>query len=63
VALELFGPSLSGLRFFESCEVAGRVTNPYGVENEETRDHPQVFLCRGPRRPWPELWAALRSFG
>ena len=57
-----FRPEAVG-RFFETCDLAGRITNRHGVQNEETRDHPQVFLCRGPRRPWPELWDELRSFG
>ncbi|MCI0393625.1 MAG: glycosyltransferase family 39 protein [Chloroflexi bacterium] len=50
-------------RFFTTCELAGRVTNRYGVENEETLFHPNIFLCRGPRRPWPDLWPEFRSFG
>jgi len=50
-------------RLFERCEPAGRVINRYGVRNEETRDHPEIFVCREPRRPWPELWAELRRFG
>jgi len=49
--------------FFESCRTAGVVANRFGVKNEETRDHPVVQLCRGPRQPWPELWPRLRSFG
>jgi 4-amino-4-deoxy-L-arabinose transferase-like glycosyltransferase len=48
---------------FERCETAGRVTNRFGVKNEETREHPEIFVCRGTRRPWPEIWAELRRFG
>ena len=48
---------------FESCKTAGLITNRYGVRNEETRDHPLILLCRGPRKPWPELWKLLRSLG
>lgn len=48
---------------FESCNRAGLITNRYGVRNEETKDHPVILLCRGPRRSWPELWKRLRSFG
>jgi hypothetical protein len=48
---------------FESCEHAGLITNRYGVSNEETRDHPVILLCRGPRRPWPQLWTHMQSFG
>ena len=51
------------LRAFESCTVAGLVTNRYGVRNEETREHPVILVCRGPREPWPELWKHLQSFG
>jgi len=48
--------------FFESCELAGHVTNQFGVENEETTYHPDIFVCRQPRYSWPELWKMLRSF-
>jgi hypothetical protein len=38
------------------------VTNHHGVSNQESRDHPDIFLCRAPRQPWPALWSALRRF-
>jgi hypothetical protein len=50
-------------RLFERCDLAGRLTNRYGVENEESRDHPDIFVCRGARLPWPALWTELRRFG
>jgi hypothetical protein len=50
-------------QLFSRCELAGRVTNRYGVENEETTNHPDIFICRDLRRPWPELWPQLRRFG
>ena len=50
-------------RIFAECEAAGRITNRYGVENEETRFHPDVFVCRGLREPWPEFWRRHRRFG
>jgi 4-amino-4-deoxy-L-arabinose transferase-like glycosyltransferase len=50
-------------RNFEFCEIAGRTTNRYGVKNEETLDHPAIFVCRRLRRPWPEFWKRLRNFG
>ena len=49
-------------RLFETCELAGRVSNRYGVPNEESRDHPDIFVCRRPRLPWPALWSELRRF-
>ena len=50
-------------RLFASVEVAGHTPNPWQIENEETRDNPDIFLCRGLQVPWKELWPKLRSFG
>jgi 4-amino-4-deoxy-L-arabinose transferase-like glycosyltransferase len=47
---------------FESCFLAGTVTNRYGVQNEETR-HPEIFVCRTPRDSWPVLWERLPRYG
>ena len=44
-------------------ELAGHVTNRYGVLNEETKDHPDIFVCRGFRKPWPEFWKKFQRFG
>jgi hypothetical protein len=52
-----------GNRLFDTCVVAARSTNPYGVENEESRDHPDILLCRNLQMPWPEYWAHFRRFG
>jgi 4-amino-4-deoxy-L-arabinose transferase-like glycosyltransferase len=49
--------------FFATCTHIGRVTNRYSVENEETTNHPDIWLCREPRLPWPELWPQLQHFG
>lgn len=48
---------------FTGCSTAGEITNRYGVPNQETTFSPQIFLCRGPRQPWPEFWQAIQSFG
>jgi hypothetical protein len=45
----------------ERCEVAGTITNPYGVEND-LRNPPDIFVCRGLRIPWPELWERVRRY-
>jgi hypothetical protein len=50
-------------RNFAACEIAGHTSNRYGVQNEETSDHPEIFVCRGLRGSWPEFWDNLRSFG
>jgi hypothetical protein len=48
---------------FERCELAGQVTNAYGVENEETLYHPDIFVCRNLRRPWPAFWQDFQRSG
>lgn len=48
---------------FESCELAARVSNRYGIANEESRDHPEIFLCRNLRQPWSEFWQRFRYYG
>ncbi len=49
--------------FFQGCRLARTVTNRHGVENEETRFHREIFLCKRAREPWKELWPKLQSFG
>jgi hypothetical protein len=50
-------------KIFTGCRLAGRNGNSAGVRNEESRYHPDIFLCGGPRLPWPEFWKKYRSFG
>jgi 4-amino-4-deoxy-L-arabinose transferase-like glycosyltransferase len=45
------------------CASAGRVANAAGVENEETRGDPQVYVCRDLRVPLRTFWPKLRGFG
>jgi 4-amino-4-deoxy-L-arabinose transferase-like glycosyltransferase len=52
-----------GKKLYDSCEVAAKNTNPYDIENEESRDHPDILLCRNLRIPWPEYWQDSRRFG
>jgi 4-amino-4-deoxy-L-arabinose transferase-like glycosyltransferase len=48
---------------FERCEVAAQNINPYGVINEESRYHPNIYLCHHLLQPWPEFWANFQRFG
>jgi 4-amino-4-deoxy-L-arabinose transferase-like glycosyltransferase len=50
-------------RYFEECAVVAKNSNRFGVLNEETRDHPDIFVCRKLRQPWPALWNLFRYFG
>jgi hypothetical protein len=48
---------------FQSCQLAARPWNRFGVINEETLEHPEIFVCRGLRQSWPEFWKSYRRFG
>ncbi len=48
---------------FSGCRLAGHNGNSEGVRNEERQDHPDIFLCGPPRKPWAELWKEHRDFG
>ncbi|MEO8034756.1 MAG: glycosyltransferase family 39 protein [Acidobacteriota bacterium] len=48
---------------FASVTLAGHTPVVHKVQNEETKDHPDIFVCRGLRGSWPELWEKIRSFG
>jgi hypothetical protein len=48
---------------FEDCRLAATVINAAGVDNEESRDHPDIYLCRKPREPWSQLWPKMRHYG
>ena len=48
---------------FMSCYLAAHTFNRYGVVNEETLRHPDIFVCRGARPNWPELWKHFRYYG
>lgn len=51
------------MKNFESCELAGHITNRFNVKNEETTRHAEVYLCRNLKQPWPEFWKRFRYFG
>lgn len=48
---------------FTGCRLSGHNGNSEGVTNEESRDHPYIFVCGPPRLPWPELWKDALNFG
>jgi len=48
---------------FSECTLSGHTPNPYNIENEETRDHPDIFTCRKLRFTWPEFWEMAKTFG
>jgi hypothetical protein len=48
---------------FTGCRLAGHNGNSEGIKNEESQYHPDIFLCGGPRLPWPAFWEKYQSFG
>jgi hypothetical protein len=62
--LIVLGTSREGADYwFTGCRLIGHIANSQGVENEESRDHPDIFLCGPPRLPWPEFWKKYQTFG
>jgi hypothetical protein len=50
-------------RRYTDCRLAGHNGNSLSVVNEESRDHPDIFVCGPPRLPWPEFWKSFQAFG
>jgi hypothetical protein len=50
-------------QIFTNCRLAGHNGNSLGIGNEESRDHPWIFLCGPPRKPWAEVWEEHKDFG
>lgn len=50
-------------KLFDSCIVAAQNTNPFSVDNEESRYHPDILLCHNLRMPWTVYWESHRRFG
>lgn len=48
--------------YFKSCAFAGRVTNQYGVKNEESTHHTGLYVCRQPRQSWDRMWPSMQWF-
>ena len=50
-------------RAFTGCRLAGHNGNSEGARNEESQDHPDIFICGSPRQPWPAFWKDYQAFG
>jgi hypothetical protein len=48
--------------FFHKCEYRGKVTNRYGVKNEETTNHTGLFICTEPVWSWDETWRQMQWY-
>ncbi len=61
--LIVVGWSREEMQAFSSCRLAGHNGNSLGVKNEESEDHPDIYVCGGPIKPWPEFWKEHQAFG
>lgn len=50
-------------KHFGPCRLAGHTWNQYGIKNEETKDHPDIWVCGPPKLGWPEFWKDFQYFG
>jgi len=48
---------------FTDCRLAGHTANSLGVINEESEEHPDIFVCGPTRKPLSELWKHGPEFG
>ena len=48
---------------FTGCRLAGHNGNVEGVRNEESKFHPDIFVCGPPRLPVAVLWQKFQTFG
>ena len=50
-------------RAFTSCRMAGHNGNSERVKNEESQNHPDIFVCGPPRLQWAEFWKEFQNYG
>lgn len=50
-------------RIFTGCRLAGHNGNSQSVKNEESQDHPDIFVCSRARQPWSVVWREYQTFG
>jgi len=49
------------IRWFGEMELAERVDNGVGLDNDEQGT--PVWVCRDRRAPWAQLWSQVRHLG
>lgn len=63
-ATEVLTVGIDRERLTEICSIvdpAGTLDNGLDIDNDEQGE--PMFLCRGPIRPWSQLWPQLRTLG
>ncbi len=49
--------------YFSDCRIAATVPYARGLNNEESKYFPDIFMCGPPLLPWAQFWARYRRFG
>jgi hypothetical protein len=47
--------------YFSDVRLVGHLSNGLGVSDDEEGN--PIWICTGPRAPWPVLWPELRHYG
>jgi hypothetical protein len=50
-------------QLFTGCRLVAHNGNSEGVKNEESEDHPDIFVCGPLRWPWEQVWKDAEEFG
>ena len=48
--------------YFMSCRLAAHTWNSYGIDNEESFERPDIFVCGPPKDGWPSFWRTFQYF-
>jgi hypothetical protein len=48
--------------YFTSCRLAAHTWNSYGIDNEESFERPDIYVCGPPKDGWPAFWQAFQYF-
>jgi len=48
---------------FTACRLAGHSRNSLSVKNEESEDHPDIYVCGPPKQGWADFWRTHQRFG
>jgi hypothetical protein len=47
---------------FDSCRLVSHTWNSYNIQNEETIERSEIYLCGPPRQGWPAFWQSFQYF-
>jgi len=48
--------------YFTSCRLAAHTWNSYGIDNEESFERPDIYVCGPPKDGWPAFWQSFQYF-